>query len=44
MMLENNLDIRSSRLIPRTAYYQALVFYRALLPSFRLNANIKPVE
>src|SRR5215831_17127090 len=40
MMLENNLDIRSDRLIPRTAYYQSLVFYRALLPSFRLNANI----
>src|SRR5215469_13122059 len=36
MMLDNNLNIRSNRLIPRTAYYQALVFYRALLPSFHL--------
>src|SRR5215467_4134979 len=40
MMLDNNLDIRSNRLIPRTAYYQALVFYRALLPSFHLTTNI----
>jgi outer membrane protein TolC len=40
MMLDNNLDIRSNRLIPRTAYYQSLVFYRALLPSFHLTTNI----
>ena len=40
MMLENNLDIRSNRLVPHTAYYQALVFYRALLPSFHLTTNI----
>ena len=40
MMIDNNLDIRANRLAPRSAYYQALVFYRALLPSFRLTANI----
>src|SRR5215475_3281921 len=39
MMLDNNLDIRSNRLVPRTAYYQSLVFYRALLPSFHLTTN-----
>ena len=40
MMIDNNLDIRANRLAPRSAYYQALVFYRALLPSFRLTTNI----
>ncbi|HLH32280.1 MAG TPA: TolC family protein [Terriglobia bacterium] len=40
MLLDNNLDIRSNRLVPRTAYYQALVFYRALMPSFHITGNI----
>ncbi len=40
MMIDNNLDIRANRFGPRSAYYQALVFYRALLPSFRLTTNI----
>jgi outer membrane protein TolC len=40
LMIDNNLDIRANRLAPRSAYYQALVFYRALLPSFRFTSNI----
>jgi outer membrane protein len=40
MMIDNSLDIRSDRLAPRSSYFQALVFYRALLPSFRLTSNI----
>jgi outer membrane protein TolC len=40
LMLDNNLDIRANRLAPRSSYYQALVFYRALLPTFRLTSNI----
>src|SRR5262245_63486263 len=33
MMIDNNLDIRSNRLSPRSTYWQSLVFYRALQPS-----------
>ena len=40
MMLDNNLDIRANRLAPLSSYYQSLVFYRALLPSFRVTANM----
>ena len=40
MMIDNNLDIRANRLAPRSSYLQAVVFYRALLPSFRLTSNI----
>jgi outer membrane protein TolC len=40
MMIENNLDIRANRLAPRTSYFQALVFYRALQPSLHFTGNI----
>jgi outer membrane protein TolC len=40
MLIDNNLDIRSNRLTPRSSYYQSLVFYRALLPSLRFSANM----
>src|SRR5437867_7810921 len=39
MMIDNNLDIRSNRLSPRSSYFQSLVFYRALQPSLRLVFN-----
>jgi outer membrane protein TolC len=39
MMIDNNLDIRSNRLNPRSSYFQSLVFYRALQPSLRFNFN-----
>jgi outer membrane protein len=39
MMIDNNLDIRSNRLSPRSSYWQSLVFYRALQPSLRFNFN-----
>jgi outer membrane protein TolC len=35
MMIDNNLDIRSNRLSPRSSYWAGLVFYRALQPSLR---------
>jgi outer membrane protein len=41
MMIENNLDIRSNRLSPRSSYFQSLVFYRALQPSIRVAGNIR---
>src|SRR5205814_9506765 len=41
MMIENNLDMRSSRLRPRSSYFQSLVFYRALQPSVRLAGTIR---
>jgi outer membrane protein len=41
MMIENNLDIRSNRLSPRSSYFQSLVFYRALQPSIRFAGNIR---
>jgi outer membrane protein TolC len=41
MIIENNLDIRSNRLGPRSSYFQSLVFYRALQPSIRFAANIR---
>jgi outer membrane protein TolC len=41
MMIENNLDIRSNRLSPRSSYYQSLVFYRALQPSLRFAGTIR---
>jgi outer membrane protein TolC len=37
MMIDNNLDIRSNRLSPRSSYWQSLVFHRALQPSLRFN-------
>jgi outer membrane protein TolC len=40
MMLDNNLDIRSNRLSPRSTAFQTLVFYRALQPSVRFSTNI----
>jgi outer membrane protein len=40
MMLDNNLDIRSNRLSPRSTAFQTLVFYRALQPSVRFSANV----
>jgi outer membrane protein TolC len=40
MMIDNNLDIRANRLAPRTSYFQALVFYRALQPSLHFTGNI----
>jgi outer membrane protein TolC len=41
MIIENNLDIRTNRLSPRSSYFQSLVFYRALQPSVRFAANIR---
>jgi len=40
MMIENNLDIRSNRLSPRSSYFQGLVFYRALHPSVRFSGTV----
>lgn len=40
MMIENNLDIRSNRLTPRSSYWQSLVFYRALQPSIRFSGTV----
>ena len=40
MMLDNNLDIRSNRLSPRSTAFQTLVFYRALQPSLRFSATV----
>ncbi len=40
MMIDNNLDIRSNRLGPRSSYWQSLVFYRALQPSIRFSGNM----
>src|SRR5262245_45856568 len=39
LMIDNNLDIRSNRLGPRSSYWQSLVFYRALQPSLRFVFN-----
>src|SRR5262245_55683475 len=39
LMIDNNLDIRSNRLGPRSSYWQSLVFYRALQPSLRFGFN-----
>src|SRR5215510_2696530 len=39
LMIDNNLDIRSNRLGPRSSYWQSLVFYRALQPSLRFGYN-----
>src|SRR5215510_5359635 len=39
LMIDNNLDIRSNRLSPRSSYWQSLVFYRALQPSLRFGWN-----
>jgi len=39
LMIDNNLDIRSNRLSPRSSYWQSLVFYRALQPSLRFGFN-----
>src|SRR5262245_36543262 len=40
LMIDNNLDIRSNRLSPRSSYWQSLVFYRALQPSLRFSGTI----
>jgi outer membrane protein TolC len=40
MMIDNNLDIRANRLAPRSSYLQSVVFYRALMPSFRLTGTL----
>ncbi len=39
LMIDNNLDIRSNRLNPRSSYWQSLVFYRSLQPSLRFGIN-----
>ncbi len=40
LMIDNNLDIRSNRLSPRSSYFQSLVFYKALQPSIGFSANV----
>src|SRR5262245_51599527 len=40
MLMDNNLDIRSNRLGPRSSYWQSLVFYRALQPSLRFSGTV----
>src|SRR5262245_45313981 len=40
MLIDNNLDIRSNRLSPRSSYWQSLVFYRALQPSLRFSGTV----
>jgi outer membrane protein TolC len=40
LMIDNNLDIRSNRLSPRSSYWQSLVFYRALQPSIRFSGTV----
>src|SRR5262245_57362981 len=40
LLIDNNLDIRSNRLTPRSSYFQSLVFYRALQPSLSFSANM----
>jgi outer membrane protein len=39
LLIDNNLDIRSNRLGPRSLYFQSLVFQRALQPSLRVAFN-----
>jgi len=39
LMIDNNLDIRSNRLSPRSSYWQSIVFYKALQPSLRFGFN-----
>jgi hypothetical protein len=40
LMLEQNLDIRTNRLAPRSSYLQALVFHRILQPSLSFTGTI----
>src|SRR5262245_41435901 len=40
MIIDNNLDIRSDRLAPRSSYLQSLVFYRALEPALRFSGTV----
>jgi outer membrane protein TolC len=40
MMLDNNLDVRSNRLGPRSSALQTLVFYRVLEPSLRFTGSV----
>src|SRR5262245_35624739 len=40
MMIDNNLAIRTDRFAPRSSYLQSIVFYQALLPALRINANM----
>src|SRR5262245_57043327 len=40
MLVDNNLDIRSNRLGPRSSYFQSLVFYRFLQPSIRFAGTV----
>jgi len=40
LMIDNNLDIRSNRLTPRSSYWQSLVFYKALQPSLRFQGTV----
>jgi outer membrane protein TolC len=40
LMLDNNLDIRSNRLSPRSTALQTLVFFRALQPSIRFTGTV----
>ncbi len=41
LMLDNNLDIQTNRLSPRSSYFQSLVFFRALQPSIRIAGNVR---
>jgi outer membrane protein TolC len=40
MIVDNNLDIRTDRLAPRSSYLQSLVFYRALQPALRFSGTV----
>jgi len=40
MIIDNNLDVRSDRLAPRSSYLQSLVFYRALEPALRFSGTV----
>ena len=40
LMLDNNLDLRSNRLSPRSSYYSSLVFYRSLQPAIRFSGTL----
>jgi len=40
LMLENNLSFRANRLSPTSAYWQSLVFWKALQPSFGISGTV----
>ncbi|HYR85199.1 MAG TPA: TolC family protein [Terriglobia bacterium] len=40
MLMENNLDVRTNRMNPRSSYLQSLVFYKALQPAITFSGLV----